>query len=177
MRPTYQGTSHHATAAACVFNAPAPLGVTHHTNERARATSTTASPCPLHIHSTRGTGRAIADEATSVPRVVVVVASSVVCLSNTGITQDSATQRKSVTRNRNATASFPKSSASGLLRTCFVAIFHCDAAAGRPGEREHFVCLGNSCITSGWGLNHQDTRPASQQLLPSCMKMLQITRR
>ena len=154
MRPTYQGTSHHATAAACALFAPAPLGVTQHTNERARATSTTAPSCPLHAHSTRGTGRAIADEATSVPRVVVVVASSVVCLSNTGITQDSATQRKSVTRNRNATTCSPRRSAPGLLRTCFVAIFHCDAAAGRPGEREHFMCLSNSCITFGSALNH-----------------------
>ena len=32
----YQATSHHAAAAACDLNAPAPLGVTHHTNERAR---------------------------------------------------------------------------------------------------------------------------------------------
>ena len=31
VRPTYQATSHHAAVAACQFNAPAPLGVTHHT--------------------------------------------------------------------------------------------------------------------------------------------------
>ena len=33
VRPaSYQATSHHAAAAACVLNACAPLGVTHHTN-------------------------------------------------------------------------------------------------------------------------------------------------
>ena len=63
MRPTYQATSHHAAAAACDLNAPAPLGVTHHTNERARETNTTAPPCPLATHSTRGMGRAIAHGA------------------------------------------------------------------------------------------------------------------
>ena len=63
VRPTYQATSHHAAAAACDLNAPAPLGVTHHTNERARETSTTAPPCPLATHSTRGMGRAIAHGA------------------------------------------------------------------------------------------------------------------
>ena len=78
VRPTYQATSHHAAAAACVLNARAPLGVTHHTNERARETSTTAPPCPLPTHSTRGTGRAIADEPGFVSRVVVVVVSSAV---------------------------------------------------------------------------------------------------
>ena len=80
VRPTYQTTSHHAGAAACVLNARAPLGVTHHTNERARETSTTAPPCPLPMHSTRGTGRAIANEPGFVSRVVAVVVSSVVCL-------------------------------------------------------------------------------------------------
>ena len=154
MRPTYQGTSHHATAAACALFAPAPLGVTQHTNERARATSTTAPSCPLHTHSTRGTGRAIADEATSVPRVVAVVVSSVACLGNTGITRNAATPRKIGTRNRNSTKTVPKSSASALSRTCFAAFFHSESAAGRPGGREHFIGLGNSCITLGWGLNH-----------------------
>ena len=77
VRPTYQATSHHAAAAACVLNARAPLGVTHHTNERARETSTTAPPCPLPTHSTRGTGRAITNEPGFVSRVVVVVVSSV----------------------------------------------------------------------------------------------------
>ena len=62
-RPTYQATSHHAAAAACDLNAPAPLGVTHHTNERARETNTTAPSCPLATHSTRGMGRAIAHGA------------------------------------------------------------------------------------------------------------------
>ena len=62
------------------FNARAPLGVTHNTNERAREMSTTALPCPLPTHSTRGTGRAIANEPGFVSRVVVVVVSSVVCL-------------------------------------------------------------------------------------------------
>ena len=79
VRPTYQATPHH-TKAACVLNARAPLGVTYHTNERARKTSTTAPPCPLPIHSTRGTGRAIASESGFVSQVVVVVVSSVVCL-------------------------------------------------------------------------------------------------
>ena len=53
-------------------------GVTHHTNERARETSTTAPPCLLPTHSTRGTGRAIANEPCFVSRVVVVVVSSAV---------------------------------------------------------------------------------------------------
>ena len=155
MRPTYQGTSsHHAAAAACDLNAPAPLGVTHNTNEHARETSTTPAPCPLPIAFTRRTGRAIADEAVSVPRVVAVVVSSVACLGNTGITRNAATQRKIGTRNRNPTKSVPKSSASALSRTCFVAFLHCDSAAGRPGGREHFIGLGNSCITLGWALNH-----------------------
>ena len=78
VRPTYQATSHHAAAAACVLNARAPLGVTHHTNERARETSTTAPPCPPPTRSTRGTGRAIANEPGFVSRVVVVVVSSAV---------------------------------------------------------------------------------------------------
>ena len=78
IRPTYQATSHHAAAAACVLNARAPLGVTHHTNERARETSTTAPPCPLPTNSTRGTGRAIADEPGFVSRVIVVVVLSAV---------------------------------------------------------------------------------------------------
>ena len=80
VRPTYQATSHHAAAAACLLNARAPLGVTHHTNERARETSTTAPPCPLPTRSTRGTGRAITNEPGFVSRVFVVVVSSVVCL-------------------------------------------------------------------------------------------------
>ena len=80
VRPTYQATSHHAAAAVCVINARAPLGMTHHTNERARETTTTAQPCPLPTHYTRGTGRAIANEPGFVSRVVVVIVSSVVCL-------------------------------------------------------------------------------------------------
>ena len=78
VRPTYQATSHHAAAAACVLNARAPLGVTHHTNERARKTSTTAPPCPRPTQPTRGTGRAIADKPGFVSRVVVVVMSPAV---------------------------------------------------------------------------------------------------
>ena len=78
VRPTYQATSHHAAAAACVLNARAPLGVTHHTNERARETSTTAPPCPPPTRSTRGTGRATPNEPGFVSRVVVVVVSSAV---------------------------------------------------------------------------------------------------
>ena len=147
VRPTYQGTSHHATAAACALFAPAPLGVTHHTSKRARAKSTTAPSCPLHTHSTRGTGRAIADEATSVPRVVAVVASSVVCLCTPGSTRNAATQTTSGSRNRYATKIDLKRPVSALFRTCFVAFFHCDEAAGRPGGREHFPCLGASQST------------------------------
>ena len=97
VRPTYQATSHHAAAAACVLNARAPLGVTHHTNERARETSTTAPPCPLPTHSTRGTGRAIANEPGFVSRVVVVVVSSVVCL---GLLQKSQTAAGTVVGNK-----------------------------------------------------------------------------
>ena len=41
-------------------------------------TSTTAPPCPLPTQSTRGAGRAIADEPGFVSRVVVVVVSSAV---------------------------------------------------------------------------------------------------
>ena len=52
VRPTYQATSHYTAAAACALNARAPLGVTHHTNVRARETSATAPPCPLSAHST-----------------------------------------------------------------------------------------------------------------------------
>ena len=43
---------------------------------------------------------------------------------------------------------------SGHLRTCLMAIFHCDAVAGRPGEREDFSCLGSSRTTPGLALNH-----------------------
>ena len=42
-----------------------------------------------------------------------------------------------------------------------VAIFHCDAAAGRPGERAHLSCLGRSCITPGCALNHKNARTTS----------------
>ena len=37
-----------------------------------------------------------------------------------------------------------KRSASGLFRTCLVALFHCDATACRPGGREHFLVWGVS---------------------------------
>ena len=59
--------------------------------------------------------------------------------------------------SRIATDGDPKRSGSGHLRTCLVAIFHCDAAAGRPGEREHFSCLGSSRTTLGWATNHKGT--------------------
>ena len=97
VRPTYQATSHHAAAAACVLNARAPLGVTHHTNERARETSTTAPPCPLPTRSTRGTGRAITNEPGFVSRVFVVVVSSVVCL---GLLQKRQTTAGTVVGNK-----------------------------------------------------------------------------
>ena len=35
-----------------------------------------------------------------------------------------------------------------------MAIFHCDAAAGRPGERGHFSCLCSSRTTPGLATNH-----------------------
>ena len=98
VRPTYQATSHHAAATACVSNARAPLGVTHHTNERARETSTTALPCPLPTNFTRGTGRVIANEPGFVSRVLVVVVSSVVCL---GLLQKSQTAAGTVVGNKN----------------------------------------------------------------------------
>ena len=97
LRPTYQATSHHAAAAACVFNARAPLGVTHHTNERARETSTTAPPCPLPTRFTCGTGRTIADKPGFVSRVVVVVVSLVVCL---GLLQKSSRATGTVVGNK-----------------------------------------------------------------------------
>ena len=96
---TYQATSHHAAAATCVLNALAPLGVAHHTNEHVRETTTTAPPCPLPTHSTRGTGRAIANEPGLVSRVVVVVVSSVVCL---GLLQKSQTAAGTVVGNKHA---------------------------------------------------------------------------
>ena len=149
MRPTYQGTSHHATAAACALFAPAPLGVTQHTNERARATSTTAPSCPLHTHSTRGTGRAIADEATSVPRVVVVVVSSVVCLGPRVSTQIAATKKKLGARDRTSVKVYFKRTQSPLFRTCPVAFVCADAAEHRPETCGHFPCLGTQVSTPG----------------------------
>ena len=154
VRPTYQGTSHHATAAACALFAPAPLGVTQHTNERARATSTTAPSFPLHIHSTRGTGRAIADEATSVPRVVVVVVSSAVRLGSPGTTPNAPTSRKRGARFRVLVMYDLKRTRSPLLRTCLVAFVRGDGAERGPGACEHFPCLGSSRTTSGWASNH-----------------------
>ena len=35
-----------------------------------------------------------------------------------------------------------------------MAILRCDAAAGRPGERENFSCLGITCNTPGQATNH-----------------------
>ena len=164
-RLTYRHANHHAAASLAFKFAPAPLGVTHDASATRPATSTTAPPCPLPIDFTRRTGRAIADEAVSVPRVVVVVVSSVACLGNTGITRNAATQRKIGTQNRNPTKSVPKSSASALSRTCFAAFFHSESAAGRPGGREHSIGLGNSCITFGSSLNHR-VGICSPHLLP-----------
>ena len=36
-----------------------------------------------------------------------------------------------------------------------MAISHCDAAAGRPGEREHFSYLGSTCNTPDQATNHR----------------------
>ena len=154
MRPTYQGTSHHATAAACALFAPAPLGVTQHTNERARATSTTAPSFPLHIHSTRGTGRAIADEATSVPRVVAVVVSSVACLGPRVSTQIAATKKKLGARDRTSVKVYFKRTQSPLFRTCPVAFVCADAAEHRPETCGHFPCLGTQVSTPGRATKH-----------------------
>ena len=71
--------------------------MTHHTNERARETNTTAGPCPLATQSTRGMGRAIAHGAFFLSRVVVVVVSSVVCL---GLLQKSQTAAGTVVGNK-----------------------------------------------------------------------------
>ena len=158
MRPTYQGTSHHATAAACALFAPAPLGVTHHTNKRARATSTTAPSCPLHTHSTRGTGRAIADEATSVPRVVAVVVSSVACLGPRVSTQIAATKKKLGARDRTSVKVYFKRTQSPLFRTCPVAFVCADAAEHRPETCEHFPCLGTQVSTPGRATKHIGAR-------------------
>ena len=111
VRPTYQTTSHHAGAAACVLNARAPLGVTHHTNERARETSTTAPPCPLATHSTRGMGRAIAHGAFFLSRVVVVVVSSAVV----GRVFGSSTEEPNGGRRRGGKLKYP------ALGVCFYA--------------------------------------------------------
>ena len=87
-------------------------------------------------------------------RVVVVVSSSVVRLGSPGTTRIAATARKRSGPFRIATNGDPKRSASGHLKTCLMAIFHCDAAAGRPGEREHFSCLGSTGTTPGQASNH-----------------------
>ena len=109
VRPTYQATSHHAAAAACVLNARAPLGVTHHTNERARETRTTAPPCPPPTNSTRGTGRAIPNELGFVSQVVVVVVSSAVV----GRVFGSSTEEPNGGRHRGGKLKYP------ALGVCF----------------------------------------------------------
>ena len=144
VRPTYQATSHHAGAAACVLNARAPLGVTHHTNERARETSTTAPPCPLPMHSTRGTGRAIANEPGFVSRVVVVVVSSVVCL---GLLQKRQTVAGTVvgnkqTRHSGLVSMFRPWSALG--RSAFARHKTTKRACGRLPPSRAFSWFGSS---------------------------------
>ena len=57
VRPTYQATSHHAAAAACVLNARAPLGVTHHTNGRARDEHHSPAMPTAHAFYTRNEAR------------------------------------------------------------------------------------------------------------------------
>ena len=54
VRPTYQATSHHAAAAACHFNAPAPLGVTHHTSARVSESERRTPPVHRSGEATRG---------------------------------------------------------------------------------------------------------------------------
>ena len=131
----------------------------------------TAPPCPSHTRRTRGTGRSGAYEAGFVFRVVVVASSSARPVGCSGITRNTATTRKRSAPPRNATNSDLKSSASGLFGTCLVAVFHCDATAGRPGGCGHFSCLGCFSTTIGEATNQhrsrvQGTSPGSSWTQP-----------
>ena len=158
-RHKYRNTNHHAAASLPFKFVPAPLGVAHDTNATRPTARTTAPPCSSYTRRTRGTGRADAYEASFVSRVVVVASSSVMPVGCSGIAQNSATTRKRGAPSRNAIKSDPQSSAPAFLRTCLVASFRCDAAAGRPGGRGHFSCLGCFSTTLGWALNHHQAPP------------------
>ena len=165
MRHKYRHTNHHAAASLSFKVVPAaPLGVAHDTNATWPTARITAPPCPSHTRCTRGTGRAGTYEAGFVFRVVVVASSSARPVGCSGITRNTATTLKRSASPRNAANSDLKSSASGLFRTCLVAFFHCDAAAGRPGGREHFSCLGCSSTTLGWALNRKSRGRGSHPL-------------
>ena len=155
---------HHAAASLPFKFVPAPLGATHDTNATQPTMSTTAPPCPLPTRCAGGSTRAVAREAEYFFRVVVVASSSVVRLGSKGTTRNAATTRKRSGPSRIATDGDPERPGSGHLRTCLVAIFHCDAAAGRPGEHEHFSCLGSSRTTPDWALNQ------ILSLLPPCVR-------
>ena len=149
VRHKYRHTNHHAAASLSFKFVPAPLSVAQDTNATRPTARITAPPCPSHARRTRGTGRAGAYEAGFVFRVVVVASSSARPVGCSGITRNTATTRKRSAPPRNATNSDLQSSASGLLRTCLVAFFHCDATAARPGGRGHFSCLG--CFSTTFG--------------------------
>ena len=154
MRHKYRHTNHHAAASLPFKCVPAPLGATHDTSATRPTTSTMAKPYPPPTRCAGGPTRAVACEAEYFFRVVVVASASVVRLGSTGTTSNAATTRKQSGPFRIATDGDPVRPGSGHLRTCLVAIFHCDAAAGRPGEREHFSCLGSSRTTPSCALNH-----------------------
>ena len=149
------------------LNARAPLGVTHHTNERARETSTTAPPCALPTQSTRGAGRAIADELGFVSRVVVVVVSSAVV----GRVFGSSTEELNGGRHRGGKLKRP------VLGVCFYVpsvicpgpIRLCPAQNDQNGVRAHVVKFGSLLV---W-VFCRSRRPRSGPLISmfvSCMR-------
>ena len=144
VRRKYRHTNHHAAASLSFKFGTAPLGVAHGTNATRPTTRTTAPPCPSHTRRTRGTGRAGVYEAGFVFRVVVVASSSVRPVGCSGITRNTATTGKRSAPPRNATKGDPKSSASGISEHVWWHFFHCESAAGRPGRRGHFSCLGGA---------------------------------
>ena len=155
MRHKYRHTNHHTAASLPFKFVRASLGVAHNTNATRPTARTTAPPCPSSTRRTRGTGRAVACEAEYFFRVVVVASSSVVRLGRPETPRNAATGRKRSAPPRNATNGDPKSSGSAVLRTCLVAFFNCDAAAGRPCGREHFSYLGRPGTSLGQAINQK----------------------
>ena len=153
VRHKYRQTKRHAAASLSFKLAPASLGVAHDTNATRPTARTTAPPCSSHTRRTRGTGRAGAYETGFVFRVVVVASSSVVRSGHTGISRNTATNRKRSGPYRTATRGVPVRCTSGDLRTCLVVFSRCDAAAGRPDRREYFSCLGCFSTTFGKDIN------------------------